>query len=134
MVELASVYADRALTVKEISEHQNLSPKYLEQILSPLKSAGLVKAVRGVHGGYTLKKSPSQTTLLEIFRALEGNPLLVECLESKESCPTDGHCPTQPLWAEIKESIEKILESTTLADLLARWRAGKQSNSDLYQI
>lgn len=134
MIELACAYPDRAVSVKEIAENQDLSPKYLEQILAPLKSAGLVKAVRGVHGGYSLKKPPNQTTVLEIFRVLEGSPLLMECVDSKEGCPSEGSCPTQPLWAEIKDAIESILENTTLDALIARWRKDNRSGSDLYQI
>ena len=81
LVELGSVYPREATSVRKVAEKLELSVKYLEQIMSALKAAGLVTAVRGVNGGYTLARRPEDITLLDIFGVLEGTPVLVECLD-----------------------------------------------------
>ena len=121
MAELADAYGEGPVPVHTLAANQNLSEKYLEQIMAPLKAAGLVKAVRGPGGGYVLGLPPSDIHLSDIYRVFEGSPAPVECVDDPESCPLYEDCPTRPFWGELKEAIEGALSRTTLQDLLDRW-------------
>ena len=123
MVELAAAYPDELMSVKEMALRQRLSPKYLEQIMCALQAARLIKAVRGIHGGYTLARLPADINLSEVFQALEGSPAPVECVDGHDRCPLDDVCPTRDTWIEMKEALAKILEDTTIQDLVQRMRA-----------
>ncbi len=117
MVELAVAYPDAEMSVKEIAKRQRLSVKYLEQIMMPLKSAGLVKSSRGVHGGYALTRPPSEIRLSEIYTAVEGPLAIIECLKESVGCQMREVCPTQRVWRRMNAAIAGVLEDTTLADL-----------------
>ena len=119
MYELACAYPDETVSVKEIAERQSLSAKYLESIIATLKAAGLIRAFRGFEGGYALARAPEKIRMAEIFRALEGSPAIVECVGDPDLCDFCGSCPTRGLWNRITESVSEVLESTTLADLVA---------------
>lgn len=134
LVELAARYPDSVVSVKDMGESQHISPKYLEHIMSALKAAGLVKSVRGLHGGYALAKPPGQCRLSEVFRALEGSAAPVDCVDDPESCPMRELCPTRETWAEVKGAILHVLESTTVQDLLQRRRKRAASQAHTYQI
>ncbi len=134
MAELAMVYPDRALSVRELAERQCLSPKYLEQIMRALKAAGLAVAVRGARGGYRVAKPPADITLSRIFEVLEGSPAPVDCLEHPDSCPMERLCVTRDTWLEMKEAIEGILKRTTLQDLADREERKSRSFALTYQI
>jgi len=113
---------------------QGISVNYLEQIMSSLRVAGLVKAVRGMHGGFALSRPPAGITLKEVFEALEGAVAPVGCVDHPESCPMEQLCPTRQTWVEMKESIEEVLERTTLQDLLERKKEKGASSTPLYHI
>ena len=120
MVDLAIAYPDHALSVREMAKAERLSAKYLEQIMAALKTAGLVRASRGVHGGYSLATPPSLIRLSDIFRAIEGAPQIIECVGDDSSCPLREGCPTRGVWEEMNDAISGILEHTTLQDLMER--------------
>ena len=124
MVELALAYPDMAVSVRQMGESQHLSVKYLERIMAGLKAAGLAKAVLGAHGGYTLARSPESITLDEVLRALDGPIALTECVEHPEACPMLDSCATRGTWVEISGAFSRILEGTTLQDLIERRRPG----------
>jgi len=124
MVELASAYADRAISVRQLAQDQRLSVKYLERIMADLKAAGLAKAVRGVRGGYRLAFPPERIRVGDILRALEGRLSIVECVEHPEECPLREQCPTRQVWVEMGRALNRIAERTTLRDLV-RGSAGK---------
>lgn len=118
MAELACSGTGRAMPLKEISERQRLSLKYLEQLVTPLARAGLVKSERGSQGGYHLVKDPSETTAGEIIAAMEGSVAPIPCLESEtNACPLSDQCATLPFWAGLDEVINQYLDSVTLADI-----------------
>jgi len=121
MAELADAYGEGPVPVRELAANQDLSEKYLEQIMAPLKAAGLVKSVRGPGGGYVLGQPPSSIHLSDIYRVFEGSAAPVDCVDDPESCPLYDNCPTRPFWGELKEAIEDTLGRTTLQDLLDRW-------------
>jgi len=120
MVELARAYPGSIVSVKVMSRNQRLSAKYLEGIMVPLKAAGLVKAVRGPQGGYALTRSPSAIRLGDIFRVLEGSPAPVRCVDRANSCPMHARCPTRTTWVQLKRAIERVLDGTTLQNLVDR--------------
>jgi len=134
LFELAAAYPDRAVSVKEMAERQRLSVKYLEHIIAALKAAGLIKAVRGFRGGYNLARSPSAIRLSEVFRALEGSLTLVDCVEDARTCPMEEVCPTRGTWIELTKAITRVLDRTTLQDLIERKGRKQDSSTAMYQI
>jgi Rrf2 family protein len=107
-----------AVVLKNISEEEELSIRYLEQIIIPLKINKLVKSVRGAGGGYTLARDPSQINLCEIIEVLEGSCSLVDCVEDPDSCERMTECATYEIWCEASELLQKYFESKTLQDLV----------------
>ena len=108
------------VSVRDMAESEGISTKYLEQILNALKRAGLVKAVRGTGGGYSLARAPAAITVRELFEAVEGSTLLVRCLERRGTCPHEELCPTRETWQELSDCVASTLERTTVQDLLDR--------------
>lgn len=117
MVDLAIHYGEEPMSIKCISERQNISEYYLEQLFSPLRKANLIKSIRGAQGGYVLSRSPKDITIAEIMEVLEGPIEISNCLDDK-SCNNVDCCATRLLWAKIKNSIDSVTQSTTLQDIL----------------
>lgn len=118
--ELAEVYPEGTVSVRELGELQDISEKYLEHIMSALKSAGIIRSVRGKHGGYKLARAPEEICLAEVFQALEGNPAPVECVERPDTCPMHDRCPTWETWVEMRDAIVGVLKGTSIQDLAER--------------
>ena len=119
MAELARYAPGTTVSLKEISERQNLSLKYLEQIVTPLARVGLVKSERGSQGGYRLTKAPEDYTLGEILRLTEGSLAPVACTDDGEhDCPRKGICPSHPVWQKLDNMINEFFDGITLADLI----------------
>ena len=134
MVGLAMAYPQRAISVKELAYDQGLSTKYLEQIMAALKAAGLVKVIRGVHGGYALGKDPEHIRLIEVFRTLEGSLSLVDCVANPSLCEREEGCVTRDVWKEMNQALEKILMRTTIKDLVQQKRQKMTLPSKMYYI
>ncbi len=119
MLNLASRYTEDgdAIILKSISEEEDISIRYLEQIIIPLKINKLVKSIRGAGGGYTLARDPSRINLREILHALEGTCCLVECVEEADSCVRQPTCATYEVWKEATLLLKNYFENITLADL-----------------
>jgi Rrf2 family protein len=110
--------------IKDISARQEISLKYLEQIVSALVRAKYLKSVRGPQGGYLLAKKASEYTVGDILRVTEGSLSPVECLAGDvNDCPRRGSCVTLRLWEELDEAISKVVDSYTIEDL-KNWNAG----------
>lgn len=120
MAEIARGYPEQPITLREVSERQGLSLKYLEQLVARLKAAGLVRSVRGVHGGYVPARSPAEMPLRDVFVALEGPTALVDCVSDEDYCPRHEDCPTRETWVAMSHAIEEVLDSTTVADIMER--------------
>ncbi|GGG19875.1 cysteine metabolism transcriptional regulator CymR [Paenibacillus abyssi] len=112
MMELAAKYGEGPISLKSIAERNQLSEHYLEQLIAPLRNAGLVKSVRGAYGGYILSKEPEQITSGDIIRVLEGPISPVDFTEEDDPAKRD-------LWLKIRDSIASVLDSTTLGDLIS---------------
>jgi Rrf2 family cysteine metabolism transcriptional repressor len=120
MTELAKTHGAGPRSLASIAEAQHLPAGYLEQLAIPLRRAGLIEATRGAHGGYRLARPPAQVSVGEIVRTLEGAVAPVECLSDDYavgSCALELGCLSRPLWQRLKDSIDQVLDSTTLADL-----------------
>lgn len=124
MLDLALRYdsGTGVVSTRQIAEHQAVSPKYLEYLLAALRSAGLVRSVRGAQGGHVLTRHPAQINLREIYHVFEGTEGFVECTTDPEYCNRTDACATQEVWSQMYEACMEILESTTLEDLVRRSR------------
>lgn len=132
ILELAMEYGKAPLQIKTIAQREDISNKYLEQLISMLKSAGLVRSIRGPRGGYVLAKEPAEIQLKDVFTTLEGPMVPAECLEHPEYCPRCTDCATRQIWQELQDAIFGVLESVTLADLVERSLLAKKTTN--YQI
>lgn len=121
MLDLA-LHNDGTYTpLKEIAARQAISDKYLEQIIIQLNKAGYVKSVRGAQGGYMLAKAPEQYTVGNILRLMEGSLAPVACVEDgAEACERMAECTTYDIWLELKQAIDHVVDSYTLADLVEK--------------
>ena len=120
MLELAMDYGKGPVQIKTISQRENISNKYLEQLIAMLKAAGFVRSMRGPKGGYTLDRPPEQISLLEIFTTLEGPMQVVDCLLHPEFCSRCSDCATRLIWSQLQQAIVDTLEGMTLKDLVER--------------
>ena len=132
ILELALEYGKGPLQIKIIAAREDISNKYLEQLMTILKTSGLVRSLRGPKGGYMLAKPPNEIKLKEVFTVLEGPFVAVECLQHPQFCPRCAECITRQVWAEVQDAMLGVLESINLQDLVER--AGSSKMSDVYHI
>ncbi len=131
ILELAQNEGRGPLQVKTIAQHQDISVKYLEQLMTMLRSTGFVRSIRGSKGGYMLAKAPDQIKLSDVFDCLEGHVTTVECVEDKNYCARAADCIARQVWAQVQDAIKNVLQSITLQDLVDRAKDKKMLN---YQI
>ena len=117
LVDLAQHEDGKAIPIREISERQNISEQYLEQLFATLRKAKLVKSVRGAHGGYMLNHDPEDISVADIITTLEGPIAPVDCVTESDFCNYSDECVTYDLWSEIADAINGVIENMTLADL-----------------
>jgi Rrf2 family transcriptional regulator, cysteine metabolism repressor len=134
MLQLASHYGRGPMELKMIAKKEAISVKYLEQVIIPLRSAGVVKAVRGAKGGYTLARSPSEICLNDIIEILEGPINLVDCLKDPKSCQMSPSCVTKDIWQEVSEALHGIFHSITLEEMVNRKKKKEGIVVPTYQI
>ena len=119
MAELARYAPGTTVSLKEISERQNLSLKYLEQIVTPLARVGLVKSERGSQGGYRLTRSPEDYPVGEILRAVEGNLSPIACQsEDGSGCGASCDCDARLFWQGLEDQINSYVDNHTLAQFM----------------
>ncbi len=120
MEELARRGPDNYVSIKEISDSQSISLKYLEQIVTPLARANLVSSGRGSRGGYRLTRPPEEYTAGDIIRAIEGPTVPVPCMEDEtNACPRCDSCRTLRFWQGLDNVMNAYLDRVTLADFIA---------------
>ncbi|MGV2938106.1 Rrf2 family transcriptional regulator [Mesobacillus sp. LC4] len=110
MIELAKKYGEGPISLKSIAQTNDLSEHYLEQLVAPLRNAGLVKSIRGAYGGYILSSEPSAISAGDIIRVLEGPISIVEGIEDEEPAKRE-------LWTRIRDAVKDVLDNTTIEDL-----------------
>lgn len=130
MVDLAVYSVNDSVTLKSISERQNISERYLEQIFSALRKSGIIKGRKGTRGGYTITKSIADITVGEILRALEGD-LFEVSINDQESNKIDK-CLSNKVWSKLGESIDSVVDSITLEDLVVEYNKEEQMNFVYY--
>ncbi len=119
MIELAKKHGEGPTSLKSIAQNNNLSEHYLEQLVSPLRNARLVKSIRGAYGGYVLAHEPNEITAGDIIRVLEGPISPVEVIENEEPAKRE-------LWIRIRDAVKDVLDNTTLEDLASYTDDGDQ--------
>jgi Rrf2 family protein len=117
MLELSKNYGKGTIFLKDIAKNQEISEKYLSQLIIPLRGAGLVQSTRGAHGGYALAKPAEEINLYEIVKALDGPISVVECVTNPKVCSRYDLCPTQKIWKGLNDSMIKYLTEITLESL-----------------
>jgi Rrf2 family protein len=125
MVYIGEYYGKGPVSLRKLADSEDISMKYMEQIIPLLKSSALIKSTRGPLGGYELAKEPHKISLhdiLQALQALEGSWSLVDCLDDDKLCDRTKECVTYEIWNDIQKAIYKILDSTSLADMIERHR------------
>ena len=123
LVELAMRYGEGPVQTSVIAYRQGIPESYLERLMSSLNKSGMVHSRRGPQGGHLLARSPHQINLHEIMQELDGNSSPVDCLTLPTDCMFAGCCAQKEIWQTVEESIQQVLEGTTLAHLADRQSA-----------
>ena len=126
MINLAKHYGQGALFLRDIANAEDISEKYLSQIVIALRCAGLINSFRGMNGGYILAKPPAEITLKDIVITLEGNANFTNCIDQPELCQKNSKCNAQNLWKEVGEKFYGILENISLESLVDQDNKQKQ--------
>lgn len=122
MLDLATYNTGGPVSLKDVARRQEISDKYLEQIIAVLNKAGYVRSIRGAQGGYVLKKEPSEYTVGMILRLTEGDLAPVSCVgNEKDECERKSGCVTVRIWQQINDAINNVVDNITLEDML-QWQ------------
>lgn len=125
MLDLAIYNTGQPVSIKDVARRQQISEKYLEQIISVLNKAGYVRSIRGAQGGYLLKKEPKEYTVGMILRLTEGDLAPVSCVgEESSECDRREACVTVRIWEQINDAVNNVVDNITLADLV-EWQEEK---------
>jgi Rrf2 family protein len=123
MVALARNYGNGPMSIAAVSKASAVPTAYLEQLIGPLRRAGLVESKRGAQGGYQLSRPPELVCVGEIYRVMEGPVAPMDCVSeevSEQTCPLIDGCETRPVWLRMRDAIAAAIDSITLADLIAQ--------------
>ncbi len=134
MLDLALNYRQEPVVLSAIARRQQISEQYLEQLISPLKVAGLVRSIRGANGGFIPAKSPSLIKIGDIIRAVEGSTALVDCVDNPQACSRADHCLTRKVWVKATEAVDNVFDSITLQDLMDRRAEDMLPAGSMYDI
>ena len=122
VIDLAIYGKKKSIPLNEVARRQNISIKYLEQLVRKLKQAGMIKSQRGPHGGHSLAQSPSDITVGDIVRTLEESTAITDCAETDARqcgiCNQAGDCLSRWVWVEASQAMFECLDNITVADLL----------------
>jgi Rrf2 family protein len=124
MLDMAQHYDEGPIQIGDIAKRQDISVKYLEQLIIPLKKANYVKSVRGPKGGHMLAKLPEEITVGEIVKVLEGGISLSDCIENPHTCNKSSSCLTRGLWGEATQAMYDKLNSVTLSKMIKEEKRG----------
>jgi Rrf2 family iron-sulfur cluster assembly transcriptional regulator len=118
MQDLAQHYDEGPIQIGDIAKRQDISVKYLEQLIIPLKKGSFIRSVRGPKGGHMLAKPPDDITIGAIVKVLEGRIVLSDCIENPDECTRSGSCVTRGIWEEATRAMYDKLNSITLSKML----------------
>jgi len=134
LLELALHHGKGPVPLKDIAQSQQISLPYLEHLITPLIAGGIVWSIRGARGGVSLARPPEEIRLSEVLQLLEGSIALVECVNDPKYCSRSDFCVTKDIWGELKKVMDRVLESTTLQDLVERQKRKGQFEEVMYHI
>jgi len=134
LLDLASHQEEEPVLLKDIAQRQQISLRYLEHLITPLVTAGIIRSTRGVRGGVWLAKPPQEIKLSEVIQLLEGSIAPVECVNNPGICVRSELCVTRDSWGELKKPMDDVLESTTLQDLVERQKRKGRPGEVMYYI
>ena len=130
MLDLAVYNTGEPISLKDIAKRQEISEKYLEQIISVLSKGGMVQSVRGAQGGYFLRREPKDYTVGEILRLTEGDLAPVDCVgASGVSCDHKGDCSTVEVYERINQAVNDVVDHISLQDLVDRYNENAASQA-----
>ena len=130
MIELAMNGNDSGVYQKEISERQEISFKYLDQIIASLKASGLIVNSEGRMSGYILSKDPEEINVYDVYKAFQHELMIIDCLKGEGNCSREGKCATREFWGGLNDLIVDYLESTNLKDLAQKQEAINERESE----
>ena len=141
ILELSTLAGSKAVSVAELAVRTAIPAKYLEQLMNRLRSAGIVRSERGVHGGYMMIREPESLTVGEVIRLMDG-PLAPSLCASRSAhvpcpayrCPSEEACVLRALWLEVRDAIAGVVDTTTFAQLARRQREVLTSSCGMYYI
>ena len=134
LLDLALHDTDEPVPLKDIAQRQQIPLQYLEHLITPLITAGIIRSIRGAKGGIMLAKTPEEIRLNEVIQALEGPIAPTECLNNPGVCGRSAFCVTRDVWDELKKAMEGVLEGTTLQNLVERQRKKEQAEPLTYYV
>jgi len=123
VIDLARHYNQGPVQSAEIAARQAIPEAYLEQLLTTLRKGGFIRSTRGPHGGHELARSPNEIRFADVILALEGPLAPLECLNDAEACVISPTCGMREVWQEVMAATQRILEETTIHDLVERQKA-----------
>lgn len=119
LIELAGHDSETPVFLSEIAKLQDVSEKYLSKLVIPLRRAGMIKSVRGAHGGYCLARSPAEISLLQVIDCLEGGLQLVACVGNPKKCQKSDTCASRQAWSGLEAVMKAFCKDTSLATIVA---------------
>jgi Rrf2 family protein len=134
LLDVALHQEDSPVQLKVIAQRQQIPLHYLEHIIAPLITAGLLRSTRGAYGGVSLGKPPQEIVLSEVIQVLEGSITPVECVDDPNVCSRADICVTRDVWTDVKKAMVGVLESVTLQDLVDRQIDTQKLASEMYYI
>lgn len=136
MLDIALYGEGGPVRVKEMAKRQAIPIRFLEQVMTSLKQAGLVESYRGARGGYRLKKSAKQISLADIVQSVEGPIAIMECISDKDQghCDQISVCVIRDIWCDVQNSVIKSLSAVSLENVIERKRKKEAKQAPVYQI
>lgn len=131
LLDIALHQSNEPVFLKDIARRQQIPLSYLEHLIAPLISGGVIRSTRGIRGGVSLAKSSEEINLSEVIALLEGSFAPAQCVNDPQVCTRSDSCVTRDIWTELKQALDGILESTTLAGLVERQ---KSKEKPMYHI
>ena len=123
LLDLALNDSEKPRMIRDISESQHISEKYISRLIIELRKAGMVKSIRGSKGGYRISREPKEITLLDVVEVMEGPVSIVDCVSARDCCPRIASCVTREIWTELNNQIREALQKITLQEIIDRYRA-----------
>lgn len=134
LLDVALHEDEGVVSLHDISRRQAISQKYLWQVVSPLKAAGLLRAERGTQGGYALARPAAEITLYDIVKILEGGNTIVECVGAPDACERSVECVARGAWLEVEKQLETTMRAITLQSLVEKQRELESRCNPTYMI